>query len=177
MFAGFALVTFLVLLGAFFALKRAHAGDLPKTHSVVFGGQSIDLPVSLVMHMVAIGGSLLVAFVTGAAMVAQWPALALYWYAPSTAGTIADPIFGRPLNFYLFTLPAWQVIAGWLMTLAIICCIMAVLVSAGLRRRARVGRAAERLGSAALARAFRYGGLSACGDGVARVYQPLRAAV
>ena len=63
-FAGFALVTFLVLLGAFFALKRAHAGDLPKTHSVVFGGQSIDLPVSLVMHIVAIGGSLLVAFVT-----------------------------------------------------------------------------------------------------------------
>jgi len=126
-FAGFALVTFLVLLGAFFALKRAHAADLPKTHSIVFGGQSIELPVSLVMHIVAIAGALLVAVVTGAAMVAQWPDLALYWYAPSAAGTIADPIFGRSLNFYLFTLPAWQVIAGWLMTLAIISCIMAVL--------------------------------------------------
>ena len=126
-FAGFALVTFLVLLGAFFALKRAHAADLPKTHSIVLGGQSIDLPVSLVMHVVAIAGSLLIAVVTGAAMVAQWPELALYWYAPSAAGTIADPIFGRSLNFYLFTLPAWEVLAGWLMTLAIICCIMAVL--------------------------------------------------
>ena len=26
-----------------------------------------------------------------------------------------DPIFGRPLGFYLFTLPAWQLIAGWLL--------------------------------------------------------------
>ena len=30
-----------------------------------------------------------------------------------------DPIFGRPLSFYLFTLPAWQLVSGWLMTLAV----------------------------------------------------------
>ncbi|MGC1463290.1 MAG: UPF0182 family protein [Terracidiphilus sp.] len=126
-FAGFALVTFLILLGAFFALKRAHAADLPKTHSIIFGGQTIDLPVATVMHVAAIAGALLVAIVTGAAMEAQWPDLALYWYAPPATGSIADPIFGRPLNFYLFTLPAWELIAGWLMTLAIIGFIMAAL--------------------------------------------------
>jgi uncharacterized membrane protein (UPF0182 family) len=32
-----------------------------------------------------------------------------------------------PLNFYLFTLPAWQLIAGWLLTLAVIACILSVL--------------------------------------------------
>ena len=38
-----------------------------------------------------------------------------------------DPIFGRPLNFFLFTLPAWQLISGWLLTLAIIVCVLAVV--------------------------------------------------
>ena len=121
------LVTFLVLLGAFSALKRTHAADLPTTHTIVFGGQPVELPVATVLHVVAIAGSLLVALVTGGAIEAQWPDLALYWYAPSAAGNLADPIFGKPLNFYLFTLPAWQLIAGWLLTLAIISCIMAVL--------------------------------------------------
>src|SRR5260221_3208635 len=31
-----------------------------------------------------------------------------------------DPIFGRPLPFYLFTLPAYQLVSGWLMTLSVI---------------------------------------------------------
>jgi uncharacterized protein len=126
-FTGFAVVTFLVLLGAFTLLRRAHSADLPTTHSIVFGGQAVNLPVATVLRVVAIAGSLLVALITGAAMEAQWPDLALYWYAPKAAGTIVDPIFARPLNFYLFTLPAWQLLAGWLLTLAIICCILAAL--------------------------------------------------
>ena len=35
---------------------------------------------------------------------------------------MADPIFGRPLNFSLFALPAWALLSGWLMTLAVIAC-------------------------------------------------------
>mgnify|MGYP001218740639 CR=1 FL=1 len=31
----------------------------------------------------------------------------------------------RPLAFYFFTLPAWQLVAGWLMTLAVIACAVA----------------------------------------------------
>jgi len=37
---------------------------------------------------------------------------------------VLDPIFGRPLTFYLFTLPAWQLLAGWLLTLAILLSIL-----------------------------------------------------
>jgi uncharacterized membrane protein (UPF0182 family) len=59
-------------------------------------------------------------------MEGQWQTLALYWYAPR-AGSVTDPIFGRPLGFYLFTLPAWEMIAGWLLTLAVIVCVLAVL--------------------------------------------------
>jgi uncharacterized membrane protein (UPF0182 family) len=126
-FAAFGVVTFLFLLGAFTALKHAHSADLPSTHTVLFGGQSVDLPVAKVLRAISIVGSILVALVTAAAMEAQWPTLALYWYAPPATGGIADPIFGRPLNFYLFTLPAWQLFAGWLLSLAVISCIVAAL--------------------------------------------------
>jgi uncharacterized protein len=130
-FAGFAAVTFVYLFGVFSAFRRAHAADLPDDHTIVVGGNPISLPVAPVLRMVAIGISALIALATGAAMQAQWPTLALWWYAPvavpGSAGSFADPIFGRPLNFYLFTLPAWQLILGWLLTLAVLTCILAVL--------------------------------------------------
>ena len=135
-FAVFVLVTFVILFGVFSALKHAHAADLPSTHTVIFGGQSIHLPVGTALNVVAIIVSLLVALASGGTMAAQWPALALYWYAPHAAGAVADPILGRPLDFYLFTLPAWQIFAGWLLTLAIISTIMAavfLLVTGGAR--------------------------------------------
>jgi uncharacterized protein len=56
----------------------------------------------------------------------DWPTLALYWYAQPAATPVLDPIFARPLTFYLFTLPAWELIAGWLMTLAVFATIIAV---------------------------------------------------
>ncbi len=135
-FAGFAAATFAVLVGVVSALKRAHADDMPRTHTILFGGQSLELPVAMAVRVVAIGGSLLAALVTGAAMDAEWPTLALWWYSPSQAGGAGDPIFGRPLGFYLFTLPAWQVLVGWLMTLAILSFIAAavlLMISGGAR--------------------------------------------
>src|SRR5579872_7122122 len=65
----------------------------------------------------------------------QWATLALYWYAQRTV-SVADPIFAKPLSFYLFTLPAWELIAGWLMLLAVINCGVAVffvIVAGGTR--------------------------------------------
>jgi len=126
-FLGFAIITFLVLYGAFSALKRAHRDDLPSDHTIFISGQPIKLSVEPVLRVLAVGVSIVVALVTGAAMQAQWSTLALYWYAPSSSGSIVDPIFGRPLSFYLFTLPAWQLMAGWLLTMAVLICIMAVV--------------------------------------------------
>jgi Uncharacterised protein family (UPF0182) len=38
-----------------------------------------------------------------------------------------DTIFSKGLHFFLFTLPAWQLINGWLLTLAFAACVVAVL--------------------------------------------------
>ena len=135
-FAGFFASTFLILYGIFSALKHAHIDDLPSDHTIYIGGQPVNLSLKPVLQIVSIGGSLVVALLTGGTMAAEWQTLALWWYAPQAAAGTADPIFGRPLDFYLFTLPAWQLILGWLLTLSVIACVIALvflLVSGGTR--------------------------------------------
>ena len=135
-FTAFTAATFVFLYGSFLALKRSHSDDLLDGRTVYIGGQPLKLPVGSILKLIAIGVSLVIALVTGAGMAAQWPALALYWYAPRAGGGVTDPIFGKPLSFYLFTLPAWQLIAGWLMVIAVIVCAIAVffiLITGGTR--------------------------------------------
>ena len=109
-FTAFAAATFVILYGAFSALKRAHHGDLPSGHTIFINGRPVRLTVEPVMRFAAFGVSLVVAGATGAEMMAEWPTLALLWFAPRATGGVVDPIFGKPLNFFLFTLPAWQLI-------------------------------------------------------------------
>ena len=125
-FTVFAGVTFIILYGSFRLLKRAHLPDLPDRHTILIGGQPLKLPVEPVLRLIGLGISLAIAVATGAAMAAEWPTLALYWYAPSSFGSVVDPIFGKPLNFFFFALPAWQIILGWLLTLSLITCALAV---------------------------------------------------
>jgi len=135
-FAAFTAATFLVLYGSFLALKRAHLPDLPPGHTILIGGQPVKLPVEPVLRLIALGVSLVIAAATGGAMTGEWPTLALSWFAPRTSGGVVDPIFGKPLNFFLFTLPAWQLMAGWLLTLSMITCALAaffILITGGAR--------------------------------------------
>jgi uncharacterized membrane protein (UPF0182 family) len=128
-FAAFAVATFLYLFGIFSAFKRAHAADLPDDHTIVIGGNPIRS-----RWRPSFGPS---------------PSASRSWLpsprlppcrrngrpwrstgtplAPGRPEAFADPIFGKPLNFYLFTLPAWQLIIGWLLTLAVLTCILAVV--------------------------------------------------
>lgn len=151
-FTAFAAITFLILYGTFAFLKPARLGDLLSGSGILINGQPLRLPVEPVLRAVAVIAALLVAVATGAAMMADWPTLALYWYgrpadlqpAAAAAARMADPIFGKPLSFYLFALPAYDLVSGWLLTLAIIACAVAIffaVVSGGTRLVA--GRRAE----------------------------------
>ena len=124
-FAAFFAVTFLVLYGWFLALRRAYRSDLQSGGIIFIGGRPVKVPVERILRLIVLWTSLIIAAVTGASMMAEWSTFALYWYAPRTAGGTVDPIFSKPLPFYLFTLPAWQLITSWLLTLAIIACLVA----------------------------------------------------
>ena len=124
-FAAFAAATFTILYAGLRLLLRIHRYELPQDHTVAFGRQEFQLSVRSVLRILSLIGSVLIALVSGAAMMAQWPKLVLYWYAPKAAGGPVDPVFGKPLHFFLFTLPAWNAIANWLFGLAVLLCLAA----------------------------------------------------
>lgn len=126
-FAVAAVVTFAVLYAAFWGIRLSHQGYLPKAHAIIVGGQPVRFSVEPALRIISLGVSIVFALIAGFTMVAEWPTLALFWYAPHAMGGVTDSIFGKPLNFFLFTLPAWQLINNWLLTLAIATCAVALL--------------------------------------------------
>jgi uncharacterized membrane protein (UPF0182 family) len=122
-FTFFFAATFFILYGSFLALKPDKLGELAGL-PILINGQPIQLPVEPVIRTAALGGSFAIAAATGLATMGDWNLLALYWQGGSAAvrgaSPLIDPIFGRPLPFYLFTLPAYQLVSGWLMTLSVI---------------------------------------------------------
>ncbi len=125
LFAGFFVATFALVYAAFTALRRAHSFDLPDTQRLVVGGQTVHLPVEPVLRWLGIGLSLVAALFSAGSMASEWQTFALARNAP--AGGAADPIFGKPLSFFLFRLPAWQLLVDWLLTLCFVLCAAAVL--------------------------------------------------
>lgn len=126
LFSAFFVVTFLFLYGWFLALRHACQPDLPEDHVLFIGGQPLKLRVARILRLLGLLVSLLVAVMTGASNMMEWPTFALYWYATRGTNGVVDPIFSKPINFYLFTLPTWQFITGWLLTLAVVSCVIAV---------------------------------------------------
>ncbi|HEX2789870.1 MAG TPA: UPF0182 family protein, partial [Steroidobacteraceae bacterium] len=122
-FAVFAIVSFVAIYGAFLALKPARFDQLIGGR-ILINQQWVQVPIEPVLRLVALGLALTIAVANAGGMMSSWTTFALFWDAPPDTSTL-DPIFGRPLGFYLFTLPAWQLIAGWLLTLSVIVCLMA----------------------------------------------------
>jgi len=120
LFTVFALATFVALYGAFELLKPRQLDDLVG-RALQFNGRPMRLPLDRVLTLIAAGVALLIAVGTATSMASDWTTFALWWHGDSAvvAGE-PDPIFGRPLGFYLFTLPAWQLFAGWLFMLALL---------------------------------------------------------
>ena len=134
-FTGFSVVTFLILYGSFLALKPARLAEL--SSPFLINGQPFRLPVEPVLRLIGLIAALVIAGISGLGMLADWTTLALAWYGRGAPDASAvDPIFGRPLTFFLFSLPALQLLAGWLTTLAIIIFAVAIffaVVSGGTR--------------------------------------------
>ena len=119
--------TFFILYSAFLILRRLHHADMPKSQALMIAGRPVQLSIEPALRYITLGVSIVVALITGTGMTGQWPTLALFWYAPPAITSAADPVFAKPLGFFLFTLPAWQLISGWLLTLAIATCAFAAL--------------------------------------------------
>ena len=60
-------------------------------------------------------------------MNSNWQAFALYFNQP--AAERVEPIFNKPLGFYLFSLPVYDSLSSWLVTLAVVVLVAALVYS------------------------------------------------
>ncbi len=127
-FVAFTLITFGILLGAFTVIRRSNEADLPAGQSILIGNVPVKISLGPVLRVLSLVVAGFIALLTGTTMIAEWPTLALFWYGRQASGTIVDPIFGKPLGFFLFTLPAWELINHWLLLIAAACVVVAILM-------------------------------------------------
>jgi hypothetical protein len=154
LFAGFFLATVLLLHLAFAALRPRRMDRAYFERTIIINGRPVSVSFKPVARIVTWLVALLVGAASALGMSAQWTTFVLWWQGPQQAAPV-DPVFGRPIAFYLLTLPAWQLLAGWLTTLALIALVAAVIyfmISSGERALNSV-RGLVALGD-------RYGGLS-----------------
>jgi uncharacterized membrane protein (UPF0182 family) len=113
--------TFTFLIGGFNWLKPPGFGEL-NAGRIIINGRPVTLPIGPVLSLAVSVVSAIIAFGVAVGLSSDWSTIALWWYGrlPVNPSQVIDPIFGRPLDFYLFTLPAWQLAAGWFMTLAVL---------------------------------------------------------
>ncbi len=118
LFAGFFVATLVILRGAFFLIERAY-GDFVFGETVIpFENQPLELRPETFLKPLAWGVALIWSLLIGFAMAARWELFALYFNG-SAAGN-PDPIFNKPLGFFLFTWPVHSMISSWLTGLAFI---------------------------------------------------------
>ncbi len=125
LFAVFGILTFGILRGGFYLLERIFGLDKLAPRKIIINKQPFDVNPSRFLRplewILALVFSISYAF----GLSSDWQTWMLYLHQPTT--TTADPIFGNPVGFYLFSLPVYHSIASWLTSLAVILLIATIV--------------------------------------------------
>lgn len=118
LFAAFAILTLIILRGALWLLERTFASQTLGPRTITLNNQPVTFSPGRFVRPAAWVVSVIAALICGLSMKGAWQKFALYSHRVSAPET--DPIFHKPLDFYLFALPVYDLLAGWLMGLAVV---------------------------------------------------------
>jgi uncharacterized membrane protein (UPF0182 family) len=90
-------------------------------------GRWVEPPSVDTMKPIATFASIVIGLLVATVISSQWETFALYLNRSTTSGVV-DPVFGKPLSFYLFTLPVLEWVSGWLLMMSVIVLIVSVLI-------------------------------------------------
>lgn len=125
LFAVFAILTIAILRGGFYILERLFGPEILKPRKIVVNKQALDLSFARFLRPLSWLVAVVLAIGFGLSLSSDWNTWALYLHQSATTAT--DPIFGKPIGFYLFTLPIYNQLAAWLTTLSLVLLAGAVL--------------------------------------------------
>jgi uncharacterized protein len=114
----FALATIVILRTAFRLLERTFSGFAFEKRTIVINNQPVHFSPGRFLRPAAWIAAVFFGLVDGWAMKGEWKDFGLYFNRPATG--LPDPVFGRPLGFYFFSLPVYTEITSWLASLAFI---------------------------------------------------------
>jgi uncharacterized membrane protein (UPF0182 family) len=127
LFLVFTLLTILILRGGFWLLERAFSAYALQKRTIVVNNQPMQISPARFTRPVTWVVAIIFALINGFAMKGEWKQFGLYFNQPVTG--LPDPVFGRPLGFYLFTLPIYNSLSSWLLSLSFIILCAALIYS------------------------------------------------
>src|SRR5256712_763237 len=125
LFAIFFVLTLLILRGGLWLIERGFARFAFDSRTVFINQQSVNISPGRFLRPIAWIVSVLAGLVFGLSMREAWRSFALYSHQASTE--LTDPIFHKPVGFYLFTLPVYDALSSWLLYLSIIILVAAII--------------------------------------------------
>ena len=93
--------------------------------TTVYPGQAEPLPKGLVRWL-TLGAALLVGLFLALAASGDWPTILLYLHGGTFGQT--DPLFQNDIGFYVFSLPFYKLIRGWLVVLVVLAAIGSIII-------------------------------------------------
>ncbi|HLM23926.1 MAG TPA: UPF0182 family protein [Pyrinomonadaceae bacterium] len=125
LFAGSAIITALLLSATFLLFQRLFGAYAFESRTIILNNQPFQFSPAKVIRPLGWVISALFGLIYGFQQKEHWRQFALYWNQPSTSSY--DPIFGKSLGFYLFSLPLYDLLSSWLLgiTFIILCAAVA----------------------------------------------------
>src|SRR5215510_14712203 len=93
------------------------------------GQEAIVIPTTDTIAGLAKPVAIILGVFFGLAFSSSWSTFALFLNHTATPAD-TDPVFGRPLSFYLFTLPVLDAVTGWFLAICVIGLIAAIVLAA-----------------------------------------------
>jgi uncharacterized protein len=127
LFFGSAILTALLLSATFLLFQRLFGAYAFEQRTIVLNNQPFQFSPAKFIRPLGWFIAALVGLVYGLNLKEHWRQFALFWHQPST--NVYDPIFGKSLGFYLFSLPLYDVLSAWLLGVTFIILLAAVAYS------------------------------------------------
>ena len=108
----FAILTTLLLQSTFWLFQKLFGAAAFESRTILLNNQPFQFSPARVIRPLAWVIAIVVGFLYGLMLKDSWQKFALYLHTPYTASV--DPIFAKPLSFYLFALPVYESISSWL---------------------------------------------------------------
>jgi uncharacterized membrane protein (UPF0182 family) len=127
LFLGSAILTALLLSLTFLLFQRLFGAYAFEQRTIILNNQPFQFSPAKFIRPLGWFIAALVGLIYGLKQKEHWRQFALYWNQPST--NIYDPIFGKSIGFYLFSLPLYDLLSAWLMGVTFIILLAALAYS------------------------------------------------